>query len=99
MKKNSKQDILRLVEEEDVEFIRLQFTDMLGNLKNIAITSSQLERALDKLSRLEGDIDPIRGMKNRYRFKIDHYRILFTWEKGDIIITVVEINTRTNIKY
>ena len=32
MKKNyTKQDIVRLVEEEDVEFIRLQFTDIFGN--------------------------------------------------------------------
>lgn len=43
----SKEDVMRLVEEEDVEFIRLQFTDILGNLKNIAITSSQLEKALN----------------------------------------------------
>ena len=28
----SKEDVIRLVEEEDVEFIRLQFTDILGNL-------------------------------------------------------------------
>lgn len=43
----TKQDVLRLVEEEDVEFIRLQFTDMFGTLKNVAITSSQLKKALD----------------------------------------------------
>lgn len=43
----TKKDILRLVEEEDVEFIRLQFTDLYGNLKNAAITVSQLERVLD----------------------------------------------------
>lgn len=41
-----KEDIFRIVEEEDVEFIRLQFTDMFGSLKNIAITVSQLEKAL-----------------------------------------------------
>lgn len=41
-----KEDIFRIVEEEDVEFIRLQFTDMFGSLKNIAITESQLEKAL-----------------------------------------------------
>ena len=47
MKKSyTKDDIIRLVEEEDVEFIRLQFTDMFGNLKNVAITASQLEKAL-----------------------------------------------------
>ena len=48
MRKNyTKQDIIRLVEEEDVEFIRLQFTDIFGNLKNMAVTASQLEKALD----------------------------------------------------
>ena len=54
MKNYSKLDILRLVEDEDVEFIRLQFTDILGNLKNIAITSSQLERALDNRCMFDG---------------------------------------------
>lgn len=43
----TKEDIFRMVEEEDVEFIRLQFTDIYGNLKNMAVTSSQLEKALD----------------------------------------------------
>lgn len=47
MSRYTKEDILRLVEEEDVEFIRLQFTDIFGMLKNVAITASQLERALD----------------------------------------------------
>ncbi len=64
-----------------------------------ANTRRKLYKALDRLSRWEGDIVRLEGAKNRYRCKIDHYRILFTWEKDDIIITVVEINTRTNIKY
>lgn len=62
-------------------------------------TRKKLYKALDQLSRWEGDIVRLEGTKNRYRYKIAHYRILFTWDKGDIIITVVEINTRTNIKY
>ena len=33
MKNYTKEDIIKLVEEEDVEFIRLQFTDMFGNEK------------------------------------------------------------------
>ena len=49
-----KQDVLRLVQEEDVEFIRLQFTDMFGTLKNVAITSSQLEKALDNQCMFDG---------------------------------------------
>ena len=40
----TKSDIMQMVEEEDVEFIRLQFTDIFGNMKNVAITSSQLEK-------------------------------------------------------
>ncbi len=44
--KYSKEDIIRIVEEEDVEFIRLQFSDLFGILKNVAVTSSQLDRAL-----------------------------------------------------
>ena len=38
MSKYTKQDIIRMVEDEDVEFIRLQFTDMFGTLKNVAVT-------------------------------------------------------------
>lgn len=47
MSKYTKEDILRLAEEEDVEFVRLQFTDIFGTLKNIAVTASHLEKALD----------------------------------------------------
>lgn len=54
MSKFTKQDIIRIVEEEDVEFIRLQFTDMFGTLKNVAITSSQLEKALNNECMFDG---------------------------------------------
>lgn len=50
----TKEDIFRIVEEEDVEFIRLQFTDMFGILKNIAITVSQLEKALNNRFMFDG---------------------------------------------
>lgn len=54
MSNYTKQDIIRMVEEEDVEFIRLQFTDMFGTLKNVAITSSQLEKALNNECMFDG---------------------------------------------
>jgi glutamine synthetase len=54
MKHYTKQDIIRMVEEDDVEFIRLQFTDMFGNLKNVAITTSQLEKALNNECMFDG---------------------------------------------
>ena len=54
MSKYNKEDIMRMVEEEDVEFIRLQFTDIFGMLKNVAITASQLEKALDNRCMFDG---------------------------------------------
>ena len=54
MSRYSKEDIMRIAEEEDVEFIRLQFTDIFGILKNVAITVSQLERALDNRCMFDG---------------------------------------------
>ncbi len=45
--KLSKEDILQHVKELNVRFIRLQFTDIFGVLKNVAITRDELEKALD----------------------------------------------------
>ena len=56
MAKYSKNDIIRIVDEEDIEFIRLQFTDIFGTLKNVAITASQLEKALDNKCMFDGYI-------------------------------------------
>ncbi len=50
----TKKDIIRMVEEEDVEFIRLQFTDIFGNLKNMAVTTSQLDKVLDNKCMFDG---------------------------------------------
>ncbi len=50
----TKQDILRIAAEHDIEFVRLQFTDILGTLKNVAITVKQLEKALDNECMFDG---------------------------------------------
>ena len=47
MNNYTREDILRMAKEEDVGFIRLQFTDIFGTMKNIAVTANQLEKALD----------------------------------------------------
>lgn len=47
MNKYSKTEILQKVEEEGVEFIRLQFTDMFGGFKNIAVPASRLIKVLE----------------------------------------------------
>ncbi len=54
MSKYSREDIIRMVEDEDVEFIRLQFTDIFGILKNVAITASQLDKALNNDCMFDG---------------------------------------------
>ena len=54
MNNYTRKDILRMVEEEDVGFIRLQFTDIFGTMKNVAITTSQLEKALDNQIMFDG---------------------------------------------
>lgn len=54
MAKYTKQDIIELIEDNDVEFIRLQFTDIFGTMKNVAITASQIERALDNRCMFDG---------------------------------------------
>ena len=54
MGKYSKEDIIRLVEEEDIQFIRMQFTDIFGQMKNVAITASQVERAVNNQIMLDG---------------------------------------------
>jgi glutamine synthetase len=43
----NREKIFEKVKEENVKFIRLQFTDILGVMKSISITVEQLEKALD----------------------------------------------------
>ncbi|WP_099158183.1 type I glutamate--ammonia ligase [Virgibacillus ndiopensis] len=52
--KLSKEQIYKMIEEENVRFIRLQFTDMLGTIKNVEIPLSQLEKALDNKMMFDG---------------------------------------------
>ena len=54
MSRYTKQDIIRMIQDNDVEFIRLQFTDIFGTLKNVAITASQIERALKNECMFDG---------------------------------------------
>ncbi|MBR5376874.1 MAG: type I glutamate--ammonia ligase [Lachnospiraceae bacterium] len=56
MSKYTKEDIFRFAEEEDVEFIRLQFTDMFGRMKNMAVTAAQLQKAVDNKCMFDGSL-------------------------------------------
>ncbi|WP_020616326.1 type I glutamate--ammonia ligase [Paenibacillus daejeonensis] len=50
----TREDILRSAKEQNVRFIRLQFTDLLGTIKNVEIPISQLEKALDNKMMFDG---------------------------------------------
>ena len=50
----TKEDIIRIVKDEDVKFIRMQFTDIFGQLKNVAITASQIEKAVNNQIMIDG---------------------------------------------
>ncbi|MGJ9458945.1 type I glutamate--ammonia ligase [Oceanobacillus sp. CF4.6] len=53
-KKFTRDAIIQQIKEENVRFIRLQFTDMLGNIKNVEIPLSQLDKALDNKMMFDG---------------------------------------------
>ncbi len=54
-------EILQMIEEEDVKFIRLQFVDIFGTIRNIAVTAGQMEKALAGKCMVDGY--SIAGMK------------------------------------
>ena len=64
MSRYTRDDIIRIVEEEDVEFIRLQFVDIFGTLKNVAVTTSQLDKILNNECMFDGSA--IDGFKQNY---------------------------------
>ncbi len=57
----TREDVQKVIEEEDVKFIRLQFSDFFGVLRNIAVTGHEIERALDGRCYIDGY--HIRGAK------------------------------------
>ncbi|GEN45003.1 glutamine synthetase [Alkalibacillus haloalkaliphilus] len=54
MAKFTKEEVYKRIEEENVRFIRLQFTDLLGTIKNVEIPLSQLDKALDNQMMFDG---------------------------------------------
>ncbi|WP_068791773.1 type I glutamate--ammonia ligase [Brevibacillus laterosporus] len=54
MSRYTKEDIMRFADEENVKYIRLQFTDLMGISKNVEIPVSQLPKALDNKMMFDG---------------------------------------------
>ena len=58
----------------------------------------KLRKALAELSEWKGDIVKLKNSEF-YRLKIPQYRFIFTYDGEINVISVEEINTRTNINY
>jgi len=43
----TREEIMQIIEDENVQFFRLQFVDIFGFMKNVALPKSQIEKALD----------------------------------------------------
>ena len=61
-------------------------------------TYKKLDKALDDLMFWKGDIVKLKGSEY-YRLKIPKYRFIFTYDNEVNVISIEEINTRTNINY
>lgn len=82
MAKYSRQDIMNLIEEEDIEFIRLQFTDIDGNLKNMATTVDHIDKLLDGRCKFDSAaIDGFRGEDYEELFLVPDLDtfVIFPW--------------------
>jgi glutamine synthetase len=96
MQKFTREDITRLAKEENVKYIRLQFTDILGTIKNVEIPVSQLEKALDNKMMFDGS--SIEGFvrieeSDMYLYPDLNTWVVFPWtaEKGKVARLICDI--------
>jgi glutamine synthetase len=96
MSKFTREDIKRLAGENNVKFIRLQFTDILGTIKNVEIPVSQLDKALDNKMMFDGS--SIEGFvrieeSDMYLFPDLDTWVVFPWtaEKGKVARLICDI--------
>ncbi|UOQ47794.1 type I glutamate--ammonia ligase [Gracilibacillus caseinilyticus] len=92
----TKEEVKQRIKEENVKFIRLQFTDLLGTIKNVEIPLSQLDKALDNQmvfdgSSIEGFVR-IEESDMKLHPDIDTF-VVFPWtsEKGKVARFICDI--------
>ncbi|WLR52423.1 type I glutamate--ammonia ligase [Bacillus tianshenii] len=97
MAKYTKEDILKFSEEQNVRFIRLQFTDMLGIIKNVEIPVGQLPKALNNEMMFDGS--SIEGFVRIEESDMRLYPDLDTWvvfpwtaEKGKVARLICDVH-------
>ena len=97
MNNYTKEDVLNLVRDEDVEFIRLQFTNLHGVLKNVAITANQLEKVLDNGCLFDvSAIDGVRRVTGSERVLVPDFSTfeIFPWrpQQGKVARLLCEVH-------
>ncbi|WP_244833616.1 type I glutamate--ammonia ligase [Clostridium sp. BJN0001] len=96
MSKYSKEDIVKMVKDNGVKFIRLQFTDIFGQLKNVAITDKQLEKALNNECMFDGSsIDGFANIEEsdmNLRPNLDSF-VIFPWrpQQGKVARLICDV--------
>ena len=81
----SKQDIMELAKEQNVRYLRLQFTDLLGVVKNVEVPISQLQDALNNRTMFDGS--SIEGFvrieeSDMYLYPDLSTWLVFPWQSG-----------------
>ncbi|RLL45400.1 type I glutamate--ammonia ligase [Oceanobacillus piezotolerans] len=96
MPKYTREEVVEQIKENNVKFIRLQFTDMLGTIKNVEIPVSQLDKALDNKMMFDGS--SIEGFvrieeSDMYLYPDLDSFVVFPWtsEKGKVARFICDI--------
>ncbi len=92
----TREDIERFANEENVRFLRLQFTDLLGTIKNVEVPISQLTKVLDNKMMFDGS--SIEGFvrieeSDMYLYPDLNTWVVFPWtsEKGKVARLICDI--------
>jgi len=92
----TKEQIVERVKEQNVRFIRLQFTDLFGTIKNVEIPVSQLDKALSNKMMFDGS--SIEGFvrieeSDMYLYPDLDTFVIFPWtaEKGKVARLICDI--------
>lgn len=94
----SKEDLLAIAEAEHVKFIRLQFTDVNGTIKNVEVPVSQLDKALSNKMMFDGSsIDGFTRIEESDMLLYPDFNtwVIFPWtaEKGKVARLICDVYT------
>lgn len=96
MAKYTKEQIFQMAKDENVKYIRLMFTDLMGMIKNVEIPVAQLEKALENKCMFDGS--SIEGFVRIEESDMNLYPDLSTWtifpwtaEKGKVAALICDI--------